>query len=47
MKVFSTFTGIGGFELGLAEASTRTGIPAELVGYSEIDEQAISVFQAH
>lgn len=42
LKVFSTFTGIGGFELGIQAAG-----PAELVGYSEIDKYAIQVFEHH
>lgn len=43
MRVFSTFTGIGGFEIGIHNASVgRTNV--EFVGYSEIDKYAISVF---
>ncbi len=41
MRVFSTFTGIGGFELGIANA----GIDCEVVGYSEIDKYAIKVYE--
>ncbi len=42
LRVFSTFTGIGGFELGINAAG-----PSELVGYSEIDQYAIRVFEHH
>lgn len=34
IKIFSSFTGIGGFEKGIIEA---IGNRAEFVGYSEID----------
>ena len=37
---FSTFTGIGGFELGI-------GDKGECVGYSEIDPYAIKIYQSH
>lgn len=48
MKVFSTFTGIGGFEIGMHHAATKVlgeGINhIEVVGYSEIDKYAVQVF---
>lgn len=47
MKVFSTFTGIGGFELGIDHAADRAGQSIEYVGYSEIDKNAISVYERH
>jgi DNA (cytosine-5)-methyltransferase 1 len=40
LKYFSTFTGIGGFELGI-------GDKAECVGYSEIDKYAIQIYNKH
>lgn len=40
MRYFSTFSGIGGFELGL-------GPKHECVGYSEIDPYAIQIYQSH
>ena len=41
MRVFSMFSGIGGFELGIKKA-----IPdAEFVGYSEIDKYAIKIYE--
>tara|TARA_R110001592_G_scaffold69639_1_gene213713 strand:+ start:1433 stop:2503 length:1071 start_codon:yes stop_codon:yes gene_type:complete len=40
-KVFSMFSGIGGFELGLLMSEKNV----KLVGYSEIDKYAIEVFQ--
>lgn len=43
MKYFSTFSGIGGFELGI-----QSVIPTpECVGYSEIDKYACQVYQSH
>ena len=44
MKVFSTFTGIGGFEIGIKNATKE---PIEIVGYSEIDKYAIQVYEKH
>lgn len=46
MKVFSTFTGIGGFEIGIENAAQGKH-EIELVGYSEIDKYAVSVFDRH
>ncbi len=40
MKYFSTFSGIGGFELGI-------GNHAECIGYSEIDKPAIKIYEYH
>ncbi len=40
MKYFSTFSGIGGFEIGLGERG-------ECVGFSEIDKYAIQIYQHH
>lgn len=47
MRVFSTFTGIGGFELGIDHAALITGTEVEHVGYSEIDKYAVQVFEKH
>lgn len=73
LKIFSTFTGIGGFEIGIENAihtlagrkgieekTERQGVEtpdnqlhsghisnARFVGYSEIDEPAISVYEKH
>lgn len=44
--VFSTFTGIGGFEIGIQNASVGR-LNVELVGYSEIDKYACQVFEYH
>ena len=41
VRVFSMFTGIGGFELGIEQSDINT----ELVGYAEIDKFAISIFE--
>jgi len=40
MKYLSLFSGIGGFELGI-------GNRGECVGYSEIDENAIKIYEKH
>lgn len=43
MKYFSTFAGIGGFELGI-----QRSIPsAQCVGYSEIDRHAVTTYERH
>lgn len=44
MKIFSTFSGIGGFEVGINNASAGQH---EVVGYSEIDKFAIKVYENH
>ena len=41
IKYFSTFSGVGGFELGIQKACPE----AVCVGYSEIDKYAESVFK--
>ncbi len=46
LRVFSTFTGIGGFEVGIHNAA-QDSVDVELVGYSEIDKYAVSVFNKH
>ena len=40
MKVFSMFSGVGGFELGLQ----RAGVDHELVGYCEWDKYASQIY---
>lgn len=40
IKYFSTFSGIGGFELGIGDKH-------ECVGFSEIDKYAIQIYQKH
>lgn len=50
-KVFSTFTGIGGFEIGINHAALNIfgeGVNhIDIVGYSEIDKHAIAVYEKH
>lgn len=41
LRVFSVFSGIGGFELGLLNSEYEF----EIVGYSEIDKWAISIYE--
>ena len=43
IKMFSMFTGIGGFEKGVIDA----GLDVEVVGYSEINKYAISIYKKH
>lgn len=43
MKYFSTFSGIGGFELGIEKACPG----AICVGYSEIDKYADAIYKYH
>lgn len=47
IKYFSTFSGIGGFELGIENAVQKLGITTECVGFSEVDKFAISVYERH
>lgn len=48
LRIFSTFSGIGGFELGIEKACADQGLPPpNFVGYSEIDKFAISVYEKH
>ncbi len=43
ITVFSTFSGIGGFEKGMIQALGKI----KVVGYSEIDKHAVQVYQSH
>lgn len=43
MRYFSTFTGIGGFEVGIERADPA----AEFVGYSEINPYAAAIYDYH
>ena len=43
MNYFSTFSGIGGFEIGILGAMGH----AKCVGYSEIDKFALQIYQKH
>ena len=47
LKYLSTFSGIGGFELGIERAAKALGIDIECIGHSEIDKFAESVYQKH
>lgn len=47
IKYFSTFSGIGGFELGIKNTAEELGMTAECVGFSEIGKFTISVYQRH
>jgi DNA (cytosine-5)-methyltransferase 1 len=44
MRYLSTFTGIGGFEVGIHRVFGET---AECIGYSEIDKPAIKTYEEH
>lgn len=41
IKVFSAFTGYGGFEFGLIKAN----IPHKVIGWSEVDKYAIQYYK--
>lgn len=43
VRVFSMFSGIGGFEKGIE----NSGVKHEFIGYSEIDKYAISIYEHH
>ncbi len=43
VRVFSMFSGIGGFEYGLQQSN----IKYKMVGYSEVDKYAIEIFEKH
>lgn len=47
IRYFSTFAGIGGFELGIQQAAESLSFLAECVGYSEIDKHAIATYERH
>lgn len=47
VRYFSMFSGIGGFELGLERSGKVTDTQFECVGFSEIDKQAITTYEAH
>lgn len=47
LTYFSTFSGIGGFELGIEEAARELDIDTKCIGYSEIDKFASSVYERH
>ncbi|MCP9290025.1 DNA (cytosine-5-)-methyltransferase [Gracilimonas sediminicola] len=43
MKYLSTFSGIGGFELGIQQSNLK----AECIGFSEVDKYAKAIYQYH
>lgn len=43
LRVFSMFSGIGGFEVGL----TNSNLAYEMVGFSEVDKYAIQIYNKH
>ena len=47
LKYFSTFSGIGGFELGIERAAEKANVSIECVGHSEIDKFAENVYRRH
>jgi DNA (cytosine-5)-methyltransferase 1 len=44
-KVFSAFTGIGGFDLGIINALGKDNV--EIIGTSEVDKYAIKIYEKH
>jgi DNA (cytosine-5)-methyltransferase 1 len=47
LRYFSMFSGVGGFEIGIERAAAAHGIPVECVGYSEIEKNAIKIYERH
>ena len=47
LTYFSTFSGIGGFELSIEQAAKKHNIETECVGFSEIDKFCISIYKKH
>lgn len=47
LRCFSMFSGIGGGELGIEQAAAAHGVPVEWIGYSEIEKNAIKVYERH
>lgn len=47
VRYLSLFSGIGGFELGLAGAGAQLGIDFDCVGYAEIDKWALRTYERH
>lgn len=45
VRYFSSFAGIGGFELGIQQAAESLSFLAECVGYSEIDKHAVATYE--
>ena len=47
LRVFSCFSGVGGSEKGILDAAKATGTEVEIVGCSEIDKFATTVYRRH
>lgn len=47
LRYFSTFSGIGGFELAIERAAKLAFLAPTCVGYSEINPYSISVYERH
>lgn len=47
LRVFSCFSGVGMFEVGILSAARANGMGVEIVGCSEIDKFASSVYRRH
>ncbi len=45
IKVFSCFSGVAGFELGIIQALGKENV--DIVGFSELDRYAISIYKKH
>lgn len=45
LKIFSAFTGIGGFDLGIMRALGEENV--EIIGISEVDKYAIKIYEKH
>jgi DNA (cytosine-5)-methyltransferase 1 len=47
VRYLSLFSGVGGFELGLASAGEKLGIDFQCAGYAEIDKWALKTYDRH
>ena len=47
VRYLSLFSGVGGFELGLASAGGKLGIDFQCAGYAEIDKWALKTYDRH
>lgn len=47
IKYLELFAGVGGFRAAIESASKKSGIPAECIGFSEIDSHALTTYKSN